>query len=202
MSDLCTGLKLRAHRFLWIFLVASALHAEVIDRILAVVQNRIITLSDVRQERSIQLALAETATKDDAAILEELIDIYLIEAQIAQFPGIEVDEADVEAELNKIPDRKGIAVNDLRQGIRRRLEASRYFDLRFRQFINTSEVEIQKYYDEVFAPEARRRGLDPIPPLQDVARLATNNVVEEKLAHEIEIWLATVRQGSDIETFD
>lgn len=202
MFDLCTGLKHRAHSLLCILLVASMLHAEVIDRILAVVQNRIITLGDVRQERSIQLALGGTARKDDSAILGELIDVYLIEAQIAQFPGVEIDAADVEAELTKVSNRGEIALDDLRQGIRRRLETSRYFDLRFRQFISTSEAEIQTYYAEVFVPEARRRGLDPVPPLQEVARLVTNNLVEEKLEREVQVWLESVRQGSAIETFD
>lgn len=188
--------------FLFCAVFLSALDAEVIDRILAVVQNRIITLGDVRQERSIQLALGETARKDDAAILDELIDVYLIEGQIAQFPGVEIDAADVEAELSKVSNRREIALNDLRQGIRRRLETSRYFDLRFRQFISTTEAEIQTYYDEVFVPEARRRGLDPVPPLQEVARLVTNNLVEEKMEREVQVWLESVRQGGDIGTFD
>jgi hypothetical protein len=187
---------------LFCFFLVVTLHAEIIDRTMAVAGNRIITLSDVRQERNIQLALGQAAAKDDDAIVRELADTYLIEAQIAQFPGVEVDGAEIEAELNKIQNRQGVSIETLRQSIRRRLQISRYFDVRFRQFINASEEEIQTYYRNVFVPEAEKRGLTPVPPLENVAQLIRNNVVEEKMKQDIDTWLEAVRRGSEIEIFD
>jgi hypothetical protein len=183
-------------------LLTGSLYGEVIDRIVAAVDNHIVTMSDVRRERSVRLALGETPSKDDATIRNELIDVYLIQAQIAQFPGVEIDAADVEAQVNRIGDRQGADTDALREGIRRRLQTGRYFDLRFRQFITATEDEIQAYYDNVFAPEARRRGLNPIPPLSDVAQMIRSNVIEEKLEREVDTWLEAVRLGSDIEIFE
>jgi hypothetical protein len=183
-------------------LIATTLHAEIIDRIMAVVGSRIITLGDVRQERNIQLALGQAAAKDDDAIVSALVNAYLIEAQIAQFPGVEVDAAEVEAELDGIQHRQSVNIDALRQSIRHRLQTSKYFDLRFRQFINATDEEARTYYREVFVPEAEKRGLHPVPPFEDVAQFVRNNVVEEKLKHDIDVWLEAVRRGSEIEIFD
>ena len=43
-------------------------HAEVIDRIIAVVEGHIITLSDLRQEREIRATLGEKAIDDNVTV--------------------------------------------------------------------------------------------------------------------------------------
>ena len=185
--------------FVLLFLVTIG-RAEVIDRIVAVVEGRIITLSDLRQEREIRARLGEPAIDDDAVLVKQLVDNYLIERQTAEYPNIDVVNEEVEAELKKATSliSESEAVRD---SIRRRIRMQKFFDLRFRQLIRPTDEEIRKYYENVFVPEARARGLQSIPPLSDgeMARGIRENVIQESLDHEVEVWLEAIRRRSNIE---
>jgi hypothetical protein len=173
---------------------------EILDRIMAVVDNRIITLSDIRQEREIRRVLGDVDPKDDPTILRELVDSLIIEEQIAQFPGIEVTDAQVQARMNRLGDMQGVRPDAMREALRRRLRAADFYDLRFRQFLRASDDEIRSYYNTVFLPAAQK-GTGPVPPLETVVQEIRNNVIEEKVKHEVDTWLEAVRRRSDIEIF-
>ena len=197
------GAKRRVRAWLLAFgfwlLASSSLHAEVIDRIVAVVEQHIITLSDLRQEREIRAGLGEKAIDDDDALTQQLVENYLIESQMGDFPGVEVSEAEVDAELKQVQTPGGTPSPALRDAIRRRIRMSKYFDVRFRQFIRPSDEDVRKYYDEIFVPEARARGVNPIPPLEQIGDAVLENVIEERLDHEVTIWLEAIRRRSFIE---
>jgi hypothetical protein len=181
-------------------LMAGAGRGEIIDRVMAVVDNRIITLSDVRLEREMQSVLSVNPASEDV-VLQNLIEQYLIESQIAQFPGIDVSEGEIDPEFSAIKDSKGIPEKAIRAALRKRLERSKYFELRFRQFISATDEEIQRYYDTVFIPAARDRGITDIPALSDISASIRENVVDEKMSQEIANWLEVIRERSEIETF-
>src|SRR5262249_17960367 len=86
---------------LWLFLCTGAF-AEVIDRIVAVADGQIITLSDLRQEREIRALLGETRIDDDVVLAKQLIDTQIIQRQIADYPNIEVTEEDINAQVRKL----------------------------------------------------------------------------------------------------
>jgi len=185
------------------FTVSGSLEAEIIDRIMAVVNGKIITLSDVRKERAVASAFGDAAeaSKDDAAILQDLVERLLVEGEISQFPDIEVTDAEVDAALRDVSPGTGVPQSDVRDALKRRILRARYFDYRFRQFIRAEDEDIQKYYDDVFVPEARSRGLNPIPTLAAAADSIRNNVIDEKMSQEVESWLETIRRRSDVEIF-
>lgn len=185
--------------FLWF---AGRAHAEVIDRVVAVVDGHIITASDMRQKRDILMRLNEKPVDDDKAFVQQLIDNYLIETQITDFPGIDVTEADVDQELQKSVAREGAPSKDLREAVRLRIRMRKYFEMRFGQFIQASDEDLTKYYNDVFVPEAKKRDLNLIPPLTQVSDLIRNNVIQESLSHEINIWLEAIRRRSNIEVFE
>jgi peptidyl-prolyl cis-trans isomerase SurA len=190
-------------RFLVIaMLLTSTLRAEIIDRIAAIVNNRVITLSDIRRERQIRAFLEAREAKDDKTILKELIDAQLIDEQIAQFPGIAVREEDVAAELRRHPATTAIPDDLLREAVRRRLRTNEFFEVRFRQSIRPSDEEVRQYYEKTFLPEAARRGLNPVPTLEEMSAGIFRNVQEEKVVHEVETWLEAIRRRSDVEVFD
>jgi hypothetical protein len=173
-------------------------HAETLDKIVAVVDGRIITLSDVRQEKVARSLLGENAIEDDA-VIQQLIEAYLIESQLAGYPGIDVTEEELTEALSKLQKKDGISPKALHDALSRRMRTARYFDVRFRQFLTPSDQDVQKYYDEVFVPEARTRGINPIPPLEQVKDAIRKNVLGEQLDHEVSIWLEAVRRRSNIE---
>ena len=187
---------------LFAFLVLGTLRAEVIDKVVAVVDGHIITASDMRQERDILMRLNEKPVDDDKALVQQLIDNYLIETQIADFPGVEVTDEDVMAELQKSVAREGAPPRALREAVRLRIRMQKYFEMRFGQFIHATDEDVQKYYNDVFVPEAGKRGLNPVPPLTQVSDLIRSNVFQEGLHHEITIWLEAIRRRSNIEVFD
>ncbi|PYS56223.1 MAG: hypothetical protein DMG13_00530 [Acidobacteria bacterium] len=186
---------------LWL-LASFCLHAEIIDRIVAIVEGRIITTSDIRREREVRGILGEKPV-DDKPLINELIENDLIENQMADFPGVEVSDSEIETALKKVqPPNDARIARAVREALGKRIQMAKYFDIRFRQFLRASDEEIRKYYDDVFVPEAKKRGLDPIPPVDQVADVIRKNIVEEKLDHEVNIWMEAVRRRSDIEIFE
>lgn len=182
-------------------LAPAAIRAEVIDRMVAVVEGHVITLSDLKQEREIRSRLGEKPENDDKALIGEMIDNYLIEKQSSDFPGVDVTPKEIDAELQKSPPQEGPASPAIRAAVGGRIRMQKYFDLRFRQFIRPTDQDLQKYYDEVFVPEAKKRGLDPIPPLAQITDAIRNNVVQEQINHEIDVWIEAIRARSNIEIF-
>jgi hypothetical protein len=180
-------------------LACFPLRSEIIDKIVAMVDTHIITLSDLRQERSIRTILGEKAIDDDDALIRQLVENYLIESQIADFPGTEPSDEEIDAELMKFQVRDGLSPEVLRDVVRKRIRMAKYFEARFRQFIRPSDDDVRKYYDTVFVPEAKSRNLDPIPPFEQVAEAIRKNVIEEQLGHDVDNWLEAIRRRSDIE---
>jgi peptidyl-prolyl cis-trans isomerase SurA len=179
----------------------SGLRAEVLDRIVAVVNGHIITTSDMRQEREILMRLGEKPIADDKSLVRHMVDNYLMETGIADFPGVEITDADIDAELKNSVALEGVPTKAVREAVRLRLRMRKYFDMRFRQYIQVSDDDVRKYYKDVFLPAAAEKHLSPVPPLDQVTELIRNNVVEERLNHEIDIWLEAIHRGSSIEIF-
>lgn len=186
--------------FLW--LIPFSVRGEIIDKIVAEVDGRIITLSDARQERTIRERLGDKPIDDDKVLIQQMIEDRLIESQIADFPGIEAADEEVDAYLEKIRERNGPPSPELREAVRRRVQKAKYFDVRFRQFLRATDEDVKKYYDDVFVPEARTRGLNPIPPFEQVSDAVRQNVIEESLNHEVSVWLEAIRRRSKIEVFE
>jgi parvulin-like peptidyl-prolyl isomerase len=180
-----------------------ATHAEVIDRIVAVVEGHIITASDLRQERETRALLGDKPTGDDRTLARELVDNHLIELALADYPNIDVADAEVDADLARFNRRDGLFSAALREAVRRRIRMQKFFDLRFRQSIRPADDEMRKYYEDVFVPEARKRGLQSIPPLTDpeMASAIRENVIQESLNEILEVWLEAIRRRSKVEVF-
>ena len=174
---------------------------EVIDRVVAVVEGHVITLSDLRQERTVRAQLGDKPIDDDKALAKELVDQYIIERQISDYPNIDVTDAEVNAELEKV---KGPVSDALRDATRHRIRMQKFIDVKFRQLIRPTDEEIQKYYQDVFVPQARAKGLEAIPPLSDPEMAAANreNVIEESVNHELDVWLEAMRRRSSIEVLE
>jgi parvulin-like peptidyl-prolyl isomerase len=199
-TQCCRYLALCVFACLWFTLSGNA---EVIDRVVAVVEGHVITLSDLRQERQIRAQLGEEPIDEDAALTKQLVDNFLIERQIADYPNLDVTDAEVDSDLEKFNLSASRASDALRNAVRQRIRMQKFFDVRFRQFIRPTDDEIRKYYDEVFLPEARARGMQSIPPLTDpeMEKGIRENVIQENLNHEVDGWLKAIRRRSNVEVF-
>jgi hypothetical protein len=181
--------------------MAGVVRAEILDRILAIVNSKIITLSDVRRARQVRLIIGEKDTGDNE-LLKELVDAQIIDEQAIQFLGTEVNETVVDEEMKKINDLRGLPLDFVHEAIRRRVRIQEFLDLRFRQFLRTTDDEVRKYYDSVFVPRAQQQGVNPIPPFEQISEMIRDTVTNEKLADDIDNWLEAIRRRSDIEIFE
>jgi hypothetical protein len=181
-----------------LLLLGTSAFGEVLDRIVAVIDDKfIITLSDVRKERAIQSALGSNAGADDE-IIEALIERYLVEDQISQFLEIDVQENEVAERLRSMGDAPGVSRQDLREALVGQLRRRQFMIERFQQFIRVSDEEVEEYYNDVYVPEARRRG-ERVLPLTEVAEQIRQNKAAEKTNDEVGSWLTELKRRVKIE---
>jgi len=194
--------------------------AEIIDRLMAVVNRQIITLGDIEQE--LRLQELDAVTQDVAGssaprqkvtqeiILQRLIEQTLIREQIQQFPGLEIDDENVESQFRAIEKQAGdgtklaemkIDVQAVKDRVRWQLQVLKFIDYRFRQFVVVDSKEIEAYYQNEFLPELKKRSALPAPALADVEERIRKILTEQKLNVQVDEWLASVRKDATIEIF-
>lgn len=179
------------------------LDAQTIDRMIAIVDGEVITAGDlVRYRRIAELfGFSDEIPGDDREALRTLIDERLIDAQVRQFPVIRVTDTEVRELMDGVDAESDplLPPELVARSARRRLERMQYFDIRFRQFVTASDDEIRDYYESVFVPEARERGLDPVPQLSDIADEIRQNVLVEQTNNDIATWVDSLHRRSEIE---
>jgi hypothetical protein len=176
------------------------MRAEVIDRIAAVVDGHVITMNDIRQQREIQTRLGDKPIEDEAALLQHVIDDYLIETNMTDVT-VDVTDGEVDAEMQKFGRGSDLPPAKVREAVRLRIRMRKYFDKRWGESIHPTDEDIRRYYETVFVPAAKERGVTAIPPLESIADSVRKNVFQEALNHEIDIWLEAIRRKSKIEIF-
>jgi len=179
---------------------AFAIRAEVIDRIVAVVDGHVITASDMRQQREILGTLGDKPIEDEAALLQHMIDDYLIETNMTDVT-VDVTDGEVDAEMQKFGPGFDVPPAKVREVVRLRIRMRKYFARRWGDSIHPTDEDIRRYYETVFIPAAKERGVTSIPPLESIADSVRKNVFQEALNHEIDIWLEALRRKSKIEIF-
>jgi len=177
-----------------------AIHTEVIDRIMAVVDGHIITASDVHQQREILMRLGDKPIEDEAALLRQMIDDYLIETNMTDIT-VDVTDTEVDTKLRNCGPGSDLPPARVREAVRLRIRMRKYFDKRWGESIHPTDEDIRRYYETVFVPAAKECAVTSIPPLESIADSVRKNVFQEALNHEIDIWLEAIRRKSKIEIF-
>lgn len=119
-------------------------HAEIIDRVLAVVGGDLITLSDVTGARDLGLQSAGNASDPTREILSKLIDRELVLAEVERYGPPEPAAEAVDAEVRQVRarfaspsayaealQRSGVDEAHLRETLRQDLRIRAYEDQRF-----------------------------------------------------------------------
>ncbi len=184
-----------------------------VDRLVAVVDDDPILLSDIR--RLVGLGLVEDVSGEGEAelqrrVLDRLIDqrLRLREIERHDFAPLPPDE--IERQLERIrsdfqgPDELqrhleglGLEEEGLRLLLARQLRVLVYIERRLSPRIFVTLEDIRTYYDGVLAPEMARRGQNA-PPLEEVRDQIHDLLHEEQLNREIETWTEELRRDADI----
>jgi hypothetical protein len=186
-------------------LIVAVAHAEIIDRILAVVNGALIMQSDVKM--ATRLGLVPTTPTPDSltAPLDALIERRLVLEEVDRYAPPDPSDADVDRRLDEVRTRAGsafetilretgISVDQLRRHMRDDLRIDAYLSQRFGA-MQPSEEEIQQYYRDHQAAFTRNGAVRPLDEVRDVARA---ELMANQRAVMIKDWIAGLRRRATI----
>jgi site-specific recombinase len=183
---------------------------EVIDRIVARVENEVILLSDIRQLAEYQIFVDGKAESDDQ-ILEHLIDQWIVrtEAAAARFP--QPSDQDVQRSLARLKrsfsspeafeERKkqsGLTDDEILRQLKSQLYLSNYLDSRFRASIQIDDNAIAEFYKNRVVPRAESRGQTP-PTLEAAHDFIQEALVQRAINEQADKWLKESRSRVRVE---
>jgi peptidyl-prolyl cis-trans isomerase SurA len=191
---------------------------EVIDRIVATVNGRILLQSDWDEALSYEALLngqGLTQFTDDTkrAVLDRLIDQELLRGQIkaADFDhATEAEAATRLAEARKLypaaETEEGwkavlaqyhLTEKDLLTHVQRQIEVMRLVDAHLRPSVQIDSKTVEAYYREKFVPQLRESGAGEVS-LADVSGKIRELLTEQKVSELLVSWLQTLRSEGDV----
>ncbi len=192
---------------------AEAPHT-LVDRVVAVVNDEPILLSDVERAIAIHLDDAQPPDEPPEALrrgtLDRLIDQRLRLREVERFATAPIHSAEVEAQRQRLRDRHrddaewhqhlaAVVLDDdtLRHLLRRQLRVLRYVEehLEPRVFISPNDVET--YYQDTLRTTLTAAG-EPTPPLDHVRDDIRAVLQERRLNEEIVVWTTALRESATI----
>jgi hypothetical protein len=185
---------------------------EVVDRIVARVENDIILLSDVRELKEYQ-ELADGKSESESAIVDRLIDQWIVrsEAQLSRFPEPKEEEIDREvsrvvktfgsaAEYESRKRQSGLSDAEVRKIVATQLYLLNYLDSRFRPSAQIDEKAIEDFYQNAVLPRAKARGQEP--PTLDASRdIIQEALVQSDITEQANRWLKESRDRLHVQKY-
>jgi len=198
---------------LWLLLCAGCFRVgwgEVVDRILAVVEDDIVTLTDVRIADAFELVDVEeglSGPEREKAVLREIVDRKLVIRFTGD--GITLEEDQLEASLQDLIQRMeprkaeenllrfGLDWDDLKSYLEEKLLFERIVAQKFERGIMVSLEEMETHYEKRVVPETRRKGLEPEPMMEILDELETS-LRREKIKSRLREWIDNLEQKADV----
>lgn len=173
---------------------------EVIDRIVARVENDVILLSDVRLLTHYQL-LVDGKSESDPEILDRLIDQWIVRSEAAVAHTPQPSDTDVDRGVQRLQKsfasiddyearRKmaGLSEAEIRQLTAQQIYLDSYLDSRFRPSVQVDEKAIQDFYQNAVLPRAKARGQNP-PSLEAAHDYIQEALVQKGIDDQADRWL-------------
>ncbi|HEV8385855.1 MAG TPA: hypothetical protein VGQ11_13365 [Candidatus Acidoferrales bacterium] len=192
--------------------------AVVVDRIVARVEDDILTLSELRElGRFQQLANgtgAQNGVAADDELLRRLIDQWIVnmEASVAQFPH--PAREDVQAEVARLSAQFGseaayrarlkeleLTPEIVARHVERQIYLSRFMDYKLRPTVHVENAAVETYYREELAPELKKRG-QAVPPLEDVEEQIRELLTQREISAHVIKWLDDTRSRLKIDVVE
>ncbi|HUP50489.1 MAG TPA: hypothetical protein VNA04_17070 [Thermoanaerobaculia bacterium] len=203
--------------FLGVALAAALpLSAVTVDRIAAVIDRQVLTVSEIGQMAEVRFFARTAGRSDDdyrRAILDALIAQTLRQRDVERFGAPEVPLDSIEARLRQIEDRFStpeeleaalvraeLTLDDLRALVKRQLQVEIYIQERFAPLVFVANDEIEAYYAGPWTRQRRERGL-PVVPLAEVREAIRSLLRASRLAEEIERWTNRLRLRANVDIY-
>ena len=183
---------------------------EVVDRIVARVENDVILLSDVRALGRYQQFLDGKSESDDQ-ILDRLIDQWIVRTEADASHSPRPSEADIDRGLSRVRNsfaseqeyqagmkQAGLSEQELRAMVASQLYLGNYLDSRFRAAVRIDPKQVEDFYQTSVVPRAKARGQEP--PTLDAARDSIQEaLIQNGINQQAEQWLKESRLRLHIE---
>jgi peptidyl-prolyl cis-trans isomerase SurA len=192
-------------------LLLSARAAEIVDRIVAIVNDAIITLTDIKVVEAFGLTDGVDGMQEQdkqRLILDNLISQKLV-IQLAS-EGVNVDEEEIESRLSEIiqstnpalAEREliqfGLDWDDLKIYIRDQLLYHKILSNRFDLGVIVSIDEIERYYEQVYVPSQREKDLEPQPMIEVLDQIE-RSIKRDKVKGQVEEWVNNLKREANIQ---
>jgi hypothetical protein len=169
---------------------ASPPGREVVERVVAVVDDRPLLVSDVRAQRAVS-GLA------DGPALEAAIDERLMYAEAARIPQAEVSAAEEDRALALLLETKPSLRADvgdpgLRRLLHRQLAILKYVEFRFRPQVRVSDDDVRKAWEE------EQAGRPAGPALEDEQEAIRARLERQALDDRVEAWVKELRARGEV----
>jgi len=190
--------------------------ASTIDRISAVIDRQVITLSEVNQMVTIRFFPRTISRSDDEyrhEVLEALIAQSLRYRDVERFGAQDIPKDSIEARLTDISSRFSspaefnravtsveLTMDEVRALVKRQLQVEAYIQERFSPLVFIPNEEIETYYRGTWSDQRRKRGL-AIPPLSQVSEEIRTLLKSERLQSEIDKWTAQLRARANVDVY-
>jgi hypothetical protein len=193
------------------WLVALPCFSEIVDCLVAVVNEQVITLRDVRIVNGFKLYEEEIQGKAGNRLyltLEELINQRVVIDFARENISVKSDELD--SALRSVLDRLGpreverrleefdMDLDDLRAYLEGKLLYQKIISLRFTQGVLVSLKEIEDYYQEVYGPSQKQKGIEPKPMIEVLTEIESL-LRREKIEKQITSWIRAIRSQVEVE---
>ena len=187
-----------------------AARAEIVDRVVATVGNRVITQSEIVRQTRIAAFLngepvdlsADSRRKTAGRIIEQ--ELIRKEAQLSRYPQPEMWEAEKmtrEARAAKSLGeerwqlelkRCGITEEELSKHFALQLQALRFTDYRFRPAVQVNESDVREYHAQKFKGKTG-------PPFEDAREALERELIDQRVDQLLDRWLKEARILTRIE---
>ena len=189
--------------------VAPSARAEIVDRIAAVVDRDVITLSEVEQATELRtLRGQQELSMED--VVERLIEARLVEREVNRYPEESITQERIDEVLDSIGesfssgdtlrDSRVMTLDEMEALVRKQLTVQRYLERRFRPLVYVTDVDIEKYYDDELLPALDDAG-EAVPLLESVAG-SIRRILEEKAFNErVERWISDLKSRAHVRRY-
>jgi parvulin-like peptidyl-prolyl isomerase len=190
-----------------LLMAVSGLSAEVIDRVLAVVDGVVITLSDVAAASALGLVPEDNSDDRTGAVLARLINRQLILGEVDRYAPSEPSNESIEQELQSIRSRfastdaynaaltrLGLDDKRVRQTARDSLRIRAYLEQRF-AVPPPGDEELRRYYRE-HSQEFTKDG--QTVPFENARAQIEKTLVTARRQMLVDDWVNGLRRRADI----
>jgi len=201
-------------RVFWLALPAllpgALSRAELVDRIVAIIDREVVTLSEA--EQASEIARARTgASAPLVSVVERLIESRLVEREVERFTGEPLSPEIVDGALQEVHARfssetafqemlarNGLSEEELRATLRRQIGVAQYLERRFRPLTFVTEEQIEAYYRDELMPSLQGR---PLPELSEVSESIRRVLEERAFNARVEEWIESLKGRTRIRRY-